>query len=216
MKTKRMGVVFLVLLCKWVMPLMAGVPELVSATYLGTAGHDDLQDVAVADDGTIYVVGNLDQPLADLPGGVKAVALGQPVGGTWYRCGLLAQFNADGTELLRCVQFARGLAFLTSVALDKDRIYVGGYGTEKLTGLLGPLGGIYADFRQANAAPLPDPRTNPPSRSREIAWAAWSPTRPFARWRLMGRAICSSRASATAATPCCGGTRETTANPRRT
>jgi len=98
MKKSLCRVVLVLLLCTPSSPSPAATPQLVSATYLGTAGDDDLQDAAIADDGTIYIVGNLDRPLAGLPGGAKAATLGRPVEGTWYRCGFLAALSPDGKK----------------------------------------------------------------------------------------------------------------------
>ncbi|HUT10766.1 MAG TPA: hypothetical protein VMY42_09735, partial [Thermoguttaceae bacterium] len=79
MKKSWRWVVLALLFCTPSSPSPAATPQLVSATYLGTAGDDDLQDAAIAEDGTIYVVGNVDRPLAGLPGGVQTVTLGKPV-----------------------------------------------------------------------------------------------------------------------------------------
>jgi len=176
---KRLLSLLLPLVCAHADLLAAATPQLVSATYLGTPGHDDLQDVAISEDGTIYVVGNVDQVLTNLPEGVKAVTLGKPVEGTWYRCGLLATFSPDGAKMLRCVQFARGQVFLTTVALGKDGVYIGGYGSEELAELLKPLGGVFADARQANAAPLPQPLPEAPATpAAEKEKAAAAPAAP--------------------------------------
>jgi len=166
MRRVLIGVVFMGIISGHALTLPAATPQLVSATYLGTGGHDDLQDAAIAKDGTIYVVGNIDRELSGLPAGVKAVRLGEPAENNWYRCGFLAAFNPDGTKMLRCVTFARGQVFLTSVCLAPDGVYVGGYGVEKLSDLVEPLGGVFAEFADANAAtvtrPLPGPLPEPP------------------------------------------------------
>jgi len=146
----------------------AATPKLVTATYLGTPGDDDLQDAAIADDGTICVAGNVDRPLAPLSGGTKAVTLGEPVKGTWYRAGLVAAFNADGTKLLRVAQFARGQVFLTTVLPAGDGVYVGGYAVREAAAMFEPLGGLFPDPERANAVPLENPlpgEPNPPPNS---------------------------------------------------
>jgi len=151
-----------------VLPVAAATPELVTATYLGTPGDDDLQDAAIAGDGTIYVAGNLDRPLAALPAGTRSTTLGQPVNGTWYRAGIVAALNPDGTKLLRVAQFARGQVFLTTVLPAGDGVYVGGYAVPEAAALLEPLAGLFPDPERANAEPLENPlpgEPNPPPNS---------------------------------------------------
>jgi hypothetical protein len=143
-------------------PGFGATPELVCATYLGTAGDDDLQDVAIAADGTIYVVGNIDRAMTDLPGGAKPAILGEPLEGTWYRCGFVAALSADGSKILRGVQFARGQVFLTTIQLTGEGVYIGGYGMAPVSELFEPLGGLFAGAKEANAAPLPNPLPTPP------------------------------------------------------
>ena len=72
-----------VLLSSVAEPAKAKTPELVSATFLGTKGDDDFQDVAIAADGTVYVAGNLDRQLIRPPGNVPTKIIGQEVPGTW-------------------------------------------------------------------------------------------------------------------------------------
>ncbi len=140
-------------------PLLFGAttPRLLTASFLGTEGHDDLQAAAIAEDGTIYVVGNLDSPSPPWLRGAKCARLGRPLEGTWYRCGFVAALSPDGRRVLGCVCFARGQVFLTSVAVAKDGVYVGGYGMPQVAGLIEPLGGLFPAADRANAEPLPQP-----------------------------------------------------------
>jgi len=122
-------------------------PRLVAATFLGTAGDDELEGVAIAPDGTIYAAGTAAGPLADLPGGVKPVTLGEPNAAWGYGCGFVARFSADGTRLLAAAQFARGLAKLTTVAVSSAGICVGGYGGQGIEPLLNGTGGLIVKGR---------------------------------------------------------------------
>ncbi|MGA2501544.1 MAG: hypothetical protein ABSH20_27705 [Tepidisphaeraceae bacterium] len=137
-------------------PALAATPQLLTATFVGTPGHDDFQGVCFAPDGTLLVVGNFDQPFT-APAGIPTLMLGKPVADSWYRCGTLMQFSGDGKRLLKVVQFARGLAFLTSVAVSKDGVYLGGYATAEFAGTINEVAGLFATPEQANAAPVPWP-----------------------------------------------------------
>lgn len=145
-------------------PLLFGAtpPRLVTATFLGTAGHDDLQAAAIAEDGTIFVVGNLDSPTPPWLRAAKCTTLGRPLEGTWYRCGFVAALSPDGRRVISCVCFARGQVFLTSVAVGKNGIYVGGYGMPPVASLIEQAGGVFPTTEQANAQPLPKPLPDPP------------------------------------------------------
>jgi|GEM_PF-1126053 len=138
-----------------------GHPRLLSATVIGTAGPDDFQGVAFAPDGTILAVGNFDQLLTP-PAGIPTVTLGTPVDGSWYRCGVVAQFSTDGKQLLRLVQFARGQVFLCSVAANKDGVYAGGYAVPQSAPLFADLKGFFPTATAANAAPIPWPLPGDP------------------------------------------------------
>jgi len=168
MRSLQMAVVLVGVSWCLATPVTAATPKLVTATYLGTPGDDDLQDAAIAADGTIYVVGNVDRPLESLPGGAKAVTLGEPVKGTWYRAGFVGALKPDGTKLLRVAQFARGQVFLTTVLPAGDGVYVGGYAVREAAALFEPLGGLFPDPERANAEPLENPlpgEPNPPPNS---------------------------------------------------
>lgn len=122
----------------------AAAPQLVSATFLGTAGDDRLEGVAIAADGSLYVAGNLAEPLRSLPGGAAApAALGEAVPGWTYGCGFVARLSPDGRRLLAAVQFAPGVARFTTVEAGPQGVYVGGYGSVGLEPLLAPLGGLF-------------------------------------------------------------------------
>ncbi len=118
------------------------VPELLSATRLGTAGGDTLEGVAIADDGTIYVAGNTASPLGDLPDGIEPRVLGRSAEGWTYGCGLVARFSPDGRRLLGLLQFAPGAVKLTTVAVCRGGVYVGGYASPGLGPVVAPLGGL--------------------------------------------------------------------------
>lgn len=121
-------------------------PQLVCATYLGTAEDDDLQAAAVAPDGTIYVVGNTGAASSNLPGGVRPARFGRAA--TPSRCGngFIAHLSADGKQLLHYAEFDRGIVLLTSVQIGPRGIYVGGYATEALEGLLADKPGLVRQY----------------------------------------------------------------------
>ena len=79
--------------------LVHAAPVLVQQT---TTGKGDLQGVAIAGDGTIYVAGN-----------------------TAEQTGLVARYNADGSQQL--ARFDLPGTLLTSVAVNSNGVYVGGY-----------------------------------------------------------------------------------------
>ncbi len=118
------------------------VQEIVTATYWGTPEDDDIQGVAAAPDGTLYVVGNTGGAVADLPGGIRSADFGRAAGEPRCGHGFIAHLSPDGRKLLHYAQFARGLVLLTSVAAVKDSVFAGGYASEALEDLLGNRPGL--------------------------------------------------------------------------
>src|SRR5262245_44854847 len=122
----------------WISETCRAAPplEIVTASYFGTAEDDDLQDAAVSPDGTIYIAGNPGSPANDLPGGVGPKTLGSPP--KELRCGLgfVAQLSPDGRKLLRYAEFAPGILIATTVRVNDQGVYLGGYASDGLAGLL--------------------------------------------------------------------------------
>lgn len=143
-RTCLLIVVALLHLC---VPLRAlAAPQLVCATYFGTAEDDDLQGAAVAPDGTIYVVGNSGAAMSNLPEGVRATRFGAAM--TLPRCGygFVAHLSGDGKRVLHYAEFDRGIALLTTVQVGKGGIYVGGYASEGLETLLTDKPGLIRQY----------------------------------------------------------------------
>jgi hypothetical protein len=84
---------------------LAGTPTLVNTARV--PGASDVQGVAIAGDGTIYVAGN-----------------------TAEQTGFVARYNADGSRQLARCELAGAL--VTTVAVNSNGAYVGGYATEGL------------------------------------------------------------------------------------
>ena len=125
--------------------VLAGTPKLISASRIGTAGDDSIEDVAIGQDGLIYVVGNSATPLPEFEG-AKVVRLpGDPEPKDWtYGSGFVAVLDADGSKVKMLASFPRGVAKLTSIQLSKNGIYVSGYGSPGMEPVIGPLGGVMA------------------------------------------------------------------------
>jgi hypothetical protein len=124
----------------------AETPRVVSATRIGSAGHDIIEGVAIADEGSIYVAGSSAMPVGADFGGAGARTLGEAAAGSPYGCAFVARFNADGTHLLGFVQLAAGLGTFTTVEVNRHGVYVGGYATEALEPLLAGRGGLWERF----------------------------------------------------------------------
>jgi hypothetical protein len=136
----------------------AKAPTILSATFVGTAGDDNLEGASVAPDGTIYVAGNAAEPMANLPGGATAQTLGRPRSGTRYGCAFVARLSGDAKRLLACVQLAPGIGKATSVAAGPGGVYVGGYANDGLEPVIARLGGLQ---RRADMS-LPSRERRPP------------------------------------------------------
>ncbi len=120
--------------------------EIVTATYFGTEGENDLQGSAAAADGSIYIVGNTGGPAKDIPGGIAAATFGSPAKNPRCGCGFVARLSADGKRILQYAQFAPGIALLTSVQAAGEDVYVGGYGSEGLAPVLKDRPGLIREF----------------------------------------------------------------------
>ena len=120
--------------------------RLVTATYFGTAEDGDLQGAAAAPDGTIYVVGNTGAPMADLPDGVHPTSFAAAVANPRCGHGFVAHLSGDGRQVLHYAEFARGVVLLTSVQLNDQGVYVGGYASEGLEGLLTERPGLIRQY----------------------------------------------------------------------
>jgi len=162
-RTRAGAVVVLAIGMAFTGSVFAAAPNLVSATYLGSISSDDLiEGVAIAADGTLYVAGIMGWPVTELPNGVKPVTLGQPMEEARYSCGFVARFNKDGTQLLSYLQFASGLARLTTVEVNDNGVYVGGYGTEGMDPLMATWGGAIQKSSDAKyTIPGVGPRKDP-------------------------------------------------------
>jgi len=110
--------------------------EIVTASYFAADGEGDLQGAAVAPDGTIYLVGNSGAPAKDLPGGLPPTSFGSPAKEPKCGHGFVARLSADGKKLLRYAEFARGIAILTTVQVNNQAVYVGGYASDGLEEVL--------------------------------------------------------------------------------
>lgn len=137
------GLVLLASLCPAV---RAESLHLVSASYFGTAEDDDLQSAAAAPDGTFYVVGNTGASMSNLPGGVHPTTLGSAVAEPRCGHGFVAHLSSDGRQVLHYVEFARGVLLLTTVQVGKHDLYVGGYASEGLEGLLKESPGLIKQY----------------------------------------------------------------------
>lgn len=94
------------------------------ATYFGGAGHDAVRDVAVAQDGSIVLVGSTQSPNLPFQQAVQTVLLGQSDA-------FVARMNPAGTALLWCTYFGgtsgSTLEMATDVGIDASgRVVVGG------------------------------------------------------------------------------------------
>lgn len=166
MKTSLTAILFLAtILVAMPRTAKAAPPEIVTATYFGTAGNDDLQGAAVAPDGTIYVAGNTGAAMKELPGGMAPKVFGAAVKEPKCGRGFVAHLSADGKKVLAYVEFAEGVALLTSVEVNAAGVYASGYASEGLETVLGDVPGMtrkfplveeLADYATAKAAGAED------------------------------------------------------------
>ncbi len=125
----------------------ADEPNVVAAGFLGSTGDDVIEGVAIASDGSIYVVGNTAAQLTR-----KHVltefhdALGTVEEGWGYSHGFVAKISADGRKILAIRPFSKGAAKLTTVAVGDRSVYIAGYGGEGLAKVLQGGGGLMTSF----------------------------------------------------------------------
>jgi hypothetical protein len=120
--------------------------ELIAAGFFGTAEDDDVQGACAAPDGTLYLAGNAGAPLRDLPGGVPTKTFGDAMAEPKCGGGFVLRLSADARKILDCVQFAPGIAIVTTVQANDQGVYVGGYASEGLEPLLQDRGGAIAKY----------------------------------------------------------------------
>ncbi|MGA2035243.1 MAG: hypothetical protein ABSG68_23600 [Thermoguttaceae bacterium] len=116
------------------------------ATRLGTEEDDDIEGVAAAADGSIYLAGNTGKPVSSLPVGAKPVTLGEPAKEPKCGCGFVARLSPDAKSILDYVQFAPGVALLTTVEVHNQGVYAGGYASAALEPLVKDLPGLMRQY----------------------------------------------------------------------
>jgi hypothetical protein len=120
--------------------------DLVTATYFGSGDASDVEGAAVADDGTIYIVGNCSAPLAVRNRDVHLAAFGEAMRAPRCGSGFVAHLSSDGRHILNWAQFGNGIALLTTVQTTKDSVYVSGYASEGLQDLIKGQPGLTHPF----------------------------------------------------------------------
>jgi hypothetical protein len=128
--------------------------RLETATLLGTEEDDDIQGVAAAADGSIYLAGNTGKLVSSLPGGAQAVTLGAPAKEPRCGCGFVARLSPDGKKILDYVQFSPGVTLLTTVEASSAGVYVGGYASAALEPLWKDVPGLIKDYPLAKEVEL--------------------------------------------------------------
>jgi len=108
----------------------------------------------VAADGGIYIAGNAGKPVSSLPGGAKPVTLGEPAKEPKCGCGFVARLSADANRILAYVQFAPGVALLTTVEVNNQGVYAGGYASAALESIVEDLPGLMRQYPLAREAEL--------------------------------------------------------------
>src|ERR1043165_6612689 len=149
--------------------------EIVTATYFGTSEDDDLQDATAAPDRTLYIVGNTGAAARNLPVKIAAKTFGPSMKDPKCAHGFVAHLDADGRKLLHYAEFAQGVALLTTVRVNNQGVYVGGYASEGLETLLQGRPGLIQQYplrpeikaiEEARAAGKPDKIAGRPSLGR--------------------------------------------------
>ena len=120
--------------------------SLVTASFFGTAGDDDIQGGGAAPDGTIYLVGNSSESIMAVPGGVAATRLGTDIAEPRSGHGFVVHLSADGSKVLAYTEFGAGILSLTSVQANKQGVYISGYATDGLEPLLKNVPGLIRDY----------------------------------------------------------------------
>jgi len=136
----------LFLTCTWF--IQAQHPEPVWGTLLGTQGADNVADAAFGDDGSIYVVGNLETPLTEMDG-VALQTIGLPDPDAKYGCAYVMKLNPETGVPVNAIQFAPGLLHLTSIVRSDHGIYLAGYATRGME----PLAQTHEGLRRSSGNP---------------------------------------------------------------
>ena len=148
----------------------------------GNQENDDIEGVAAGGDGSIYIAGNTGKPVASLPGGARLVTLGEPAKEPRCGCGFVARLSPDAKKILDYVQFAPGVALLTTVEVNRQGVYAGGYASAALEPLVKDLPGLMRQYPLARevelirAGRLPRPTGFPTARTRWPIAPGWAVT----------------------------------------
>jgi hypothetical protein len=120
--------------------------EIISASYFGSAADGDLQGAAAAPDGSIYVVGN-SSTLTETPlDGISVTQFGSPAKSPRCGCGFIAHLSPDGKHILHYAQFSPGVVIFTTAQASGNDVYVSGYGSAELEGVLKNHPGLIREF----------------------------------------------------------------------
>jgi len=120
--------------------------ELLRASYFGTAENDDLQSACAGPDGTVYLAGNVGTTVENLPGGIEVMRLGKAAATPRCGRGLVVRLDADGSNVLACAEFGKGLVSVTTVQWGKQGVYVAGYADEALEQILKDVPGLIKTY----------------------------------------------------------------------
>lgn len=120
--------------------------KLVAASFFGTAEDDDIQGVCGGPDGTIYLAGNTGARMENLPGGMKAARIGADASAPRCGHGFVAQLSADGQRVLKYAEFGKGVLACTAVQANGKGVYVAGFATDALEGLLKGVPGLTREY----------------------------------------------------------------------
>ncbi len=128
--------------------------RLVTASLFGTGADDDIQGAAQAADGSVYLVGNVGAPMRELPGGAAVKSFGQ--GAAEPKCGraFVAHLSADFAKVLHYTELAEGVAIFTSVQVNGNGVYAGGYASVALEQLLTGRASLMPQYPLTNEARL--------------------------------------------------------------
>jgi hypothetical protein len=119
--------------------------NLLISTYWGTEEDDDLQSAYEGPDGSIYIVGNLGKENNNIPKGLKVV-IGNPVEGARCGRGFIARLSSDFKKILNYTEFSEGIGIFTTVVVNKNGVYIGGYASEGLEDLIKGVPGVMKEY----------------------------------------------------------------------
>jgi len=119
---------------------------LLNSSFFGTAEDDDIKSACPGPGGTIYIAGNTGAAMDRLPAGVKPTRLGKDAAKPRCGHGFVAQLNAAGTEVLAYAEFPMGSVSLTTVRANDECVYVAGYATDMLEGLIKDVPGVIKGY----------------------------------------------------------------------